>query len=144
MSERNLLSTEFDFEEMIKILKSSTEQFPICQSIAKLLCDMIEVAIIKLDLLIKFNQDIDDLIENGSIDDKIQNLDALCTRSQELYEEIENLPIMQENSLVLSELLGIPTTGKKYSELLALIYHNKELIYPHNNPLHGLTLIHHI
>lgn len=103
---------------------------------------MLDVAICKLELLIKHNREFDQLVAEGSTEDKLQNLEALCERSQELYQEIKELPIMREDSELLTDLLTLSKAGSRYSDLLELLYKHKELITPRVNPFLDMTHLH--
>lgn len=142
MHKKTLLNHEFTTVEMIKVLKNSKNYTPICRMFTQHLCDMLDVAICKLELLIKHNREFDQLIAEGSTEDKLQNLEALCERSRELYQEIEHLPIMQEDSESLIDLLTLSKAGSRYSDLLELLYKHKEIITSRVNPFMDMTHLH--
>jgi hypothetical protein len=142
MSKANLLNHEFSFEEMIKIVKTSKSYLPICRTLTQHLCDMVEVAYCKLDLLVKHNLEIETLLASEVTDEKLQSLPALCARSEELYAEIEHLPIMHEEPKILLELLSLSKVGTRYGELLELIYKHKRLIKAEHSPIYDESLVH--
>lgn len=142
MHTKTLLNHEFTTAEMIKILKASKNYTPVCRLFTQHICDMLDVAICKLELLIKHNREFDQMVADGSTEDKLQNLEALCERSQELYQEIKELPIMREDSELLTDLLTLSKAGSRYSDLLELLYKHKELITPRVNPFLDMTHLH--
>lgn len=139
---RHLLQAKFDFAEMILILKNGKNYLPICRALTQHLMDILEVACLKLDLLIKTNKEIDNLIANGHLNEKLINLESLCARSCELFAEIAHLPLMNEELEVLSGLLPLSKVGSKYAELLNLLYTHAEFIGDRSNPFLDMKHLH--
>lgn len=139
---KTLLHTQFNIINMIQIIKHGKNNFPICRIITQHLLDIIEVATCKLEILVKLNKEIDLLIADNTAVDNILSLEKLCARSNELYQEIENLPIMKEDADVLSEILIFKKLGSKYSNLLSLIYSNSEYISARSNPFLDTSHLH--
>lgn len=142
MHTKTLLNHEFTTAEMIKVLKASKNYTPVCRLFTQHICDMLDVAICKLELLMKHNKEFDQLVAEGSTEDKLQNLEALCERSQELYQELNELPIMREDAELLTDLLTLTKVSSRYSDLLELLYKHNDLITPRVNPFMDMTHLH--
>ncbi len=139
---KNLLNTELGFSEMIKIVKSGKSYLPICRSLSQHLLDVVEVALCKLQLLVKDNKEIEVILDQANIDENLAELHKLCNRSVELYSEIIDLPIMKEDPDNLIELLNLSRIGSRYSELLSIIHTDKKYIKGTEYPLENFNQIH--
>lgn len=139
---KNILNTELGFSEMIKIVKSGKSYLPICRSLSQHLLDVVEVALCKLQLLVKDNKEIEVILDQANIDENLAELHKLCNRSVELYSEIIDLPIMKEDPDNLIELLNLSRIGSRYSELLSIIHTDKKYIKGTEYPLENFNQIH--
>lgn len=139
---KNLLNTELGFSEMIKIVKSGKSYLPICRSLSQHLLDVVEVALCKLQLLVKDNKEIEVILDQANIDENLAELHKLCNRSVELYSEIIDLPILKEDPDNLIELLNLSRIGSRYSELLSIIHTDKKYIKGTEYPLENFNQIH--
>ena len=139
---KNLLNTELGFSEMIKIVKSGKSYLPICRSLSQHLLDVVEVALCKLQLLVKDNKEIEVILDQANIDENLAELHKLCNRSVELYSEIIDLPILKEDPDNLIELLNLSRIGSRYSELLSIIHTDKKYITGTEYPLENFNQIH--
>ncbi len=139
---KKLLDFEYSFQDMIRVLKNSKSYLPVCRSLTQHLTDLIEVAYCKLELLIKLNKEIDEIINSENTVDNMLFLEKSCARSHELYEEIRHLPIMNEDQQILDEMLPLSRVGTKYGDLLSLIYENQALIGVRNNPFMDTSHLH--
>lgn len=136
---KSILNPHFNFANMINIVKHGKSYLPICKIITQHLLDSLEVAICKLELLIKLNKEIDGLIEKQDPAEPILELEKLTARSHELFQEIQHLPIMNEDPAILVEMLPLSRIGSKYSDLLALIYNNPVYIAARNTPFYDTS-----
>lgn len=139
---RNLLNAELGFSDMIKIVKNGKSYLPICRSLSQHLLDVVEVALCKLQLLVKDNKAIEKILDSENIDENLTELHQLCNRSVELHSEIINLPIMKEDPDNLIELLNLSRIGSRYSELLSIIHTDKKYIKGIEYPLENFNQIH--
>jgi|GEM_PF-4747714 len=139
---KTLLSSELTFADMVKIVKTGKSYLPICRMLNQHLLDVVEVALCKLQLLIDDNKKIEKILEGAEATQKLPELHQLCNRSTELYAEIENLPLMKENPDNLVELLILSKIGSRYSELLSLLYTERDYIKANQYPYANMDHVH--
>lgn len=137
-----LIHTRFDFNDIVMIIKNSNNQSPLCRELTQHLCELVDVALLKLELLIKTNQQIDELVGKEYSDDDLPTLEQLCARSEELYSAIEHLPLMKENKDLLIELLPVAMIGDKLAELFYLLYFKAKDISNRRNPFVDMEHLH--
>ena len=138
----SLLHCKFNFADMIAILKNGKSYHAVCRSMTQHLLELIDVAVVKVELLIKTNQEIDALLAVEHLEQHLGNLDVLCSRSADVFQEIEHLPLLREDPALLAELLALSKLGSRYAELLNLLYTQASFIAVRTNSLHDSAYVH--
>ena len=139
---KTLLNLEFNLAEIIQILKCGKTDLDICRKLTLYVLEVVDVAYLKLDLLIKANRKIEALtVAENLVADKLLLLEGLCERSHELFHEIQQLPLLQGNPDILRDLLALPRISRRYSDLLLLLYRNAKYIMAYTNPVAAMSKV---